>query len=182
MIIKDISMKNELENVSEIVKSQYYASLEMLKQAVIACPLSLWNDRTAKNEFWHIAYHALFYAHLYLQDSEKAFTPWSKHKNEYQFMGSLPWPPHASPKITEPYKKDEVLEYIKVCRKEIEDKVSDLNMGAQSGFHWLQFSKLELHFYNIRHIQHHAGALIDRLRSSTNVGIKWIAIKSDISE
>jgi hypothetical protein len=168
-------------NFREVIKSQYYASLEMLKQAVIACPQSLWNDEANKNKFWHIAYHVLFYTHLYLQDSEKAFTPWDKHKNESQFMGPLPWPPHANPNITETYKKEDILEYIEICIKEVEDKISNLNMEAQSGFHWLHFNKFELQFYNIRHIQHHTGALIDRLRTSTNVGVKWIAVRPGIS-
>lgn len=173
-------MKEEID-IRQIIKSQYYASLEMLKQAVIACPSSLWNDKEAKNKFWHIAYHALFYTHLYLQDSEKAFTPWNKHRNEYQFMGTLPLPPHANPNIFEPYSKEDILEYVEECYKQVENKVSDLNMEVLSGFHWLPFSKLELQLYNIRHIQHHTSALIDRLRISTNVGVKWIAFKPGIS-
>jgi len=39
--------------IKEVIKSQYYASLEMLRQAVIKCPDSLWCDGEHANEFWH---------------------------------------------------------------------------------------------------------------------------------
>lgn len=37
------------------------------------------------------------------------------------------------------------------------------------------FSRAELHVYNIRHIQHHAAQLIVRLRLDTTVDIPWIS-------
>lgn len=83
------------------IQSQYHASLEMLKQAIVQCPASLWDDREYKNPFWHVAYHTLFCAHLHLQPSEAEFVPWTKHRDHYQFLGPLPWPPHEQPEIKE---------------------------------------------------------------------------------
>jgi hypothetical protein len=98
---------------SQIIISQYLAALEMLKQTITKCPESIWNSPSDKTKFWHIAYHALFYTHLYLQNSEADFTPWAKHRDEYQFIGQLPWPPHSPPHIGEPYDKDRLLEYLR---------------------------------------------------------------------
>ena len=70
------------------IKSQYYASLEMLRQAIEECPESLWSGSEYKNEFWHIAYHVLFYTHLYLQPSEEEFIPWEKHVEQNRILGS----------------------------------------------------------------------------------------------
>ena len=78
---------------SEIIISQYQAALEMLKQTIAKCPEPVWNSPDDKTKFWHIAYHALFYTHLYLQDSEQTFIPWSKHRKEYQFLGQVPGRP-----------------------------------------------------------------------------------------
>jgi hypothetical protein len=89
-------------DTKETIKSRYHASLEMLRQAIIKCPVTLWNDPGPKNKFWHISYHALFYTHLYLKDSEEAFTPRSKHRQEYQFLGPLPWPPQKQTDVDEP--------------------------------------------------------------------------------
>ena len=162
----------------EIIKSQYRASLEMLGEAISKCTDALWDDPGHKNRFWHIAYHTLFHAHLYLQDCEKEFVPWSKHRDEYQFLGPLPWPPHTEPNIGKPYTKEDILEYLGVCQNEVEERVSSMDLEAGSGFHWLPFGKLELQFYNIRHIQHHAGQLIDRLRTIEAIGIRWVGTKS----
>lgn len=166
-------------NTQEVIKSQYHAALEMLKRAIVACPESLWDDGEYKNRFWHIAYHTLFYTHLYLKDREEDFQPWAKHREPGQFLGPLPWPPHEEPKIGAPYAKENILEYLEMCRKEVDERVSSMDLAGQSGFDWLPFGKLELQFYNIRHIQHHAGQLIDRVRTKGCIGIDWVRMKPE---
>lgn len=161
---------------SKIIISQYQAALEMLKQAVAKCPEELWNSPDDKTKFWHIAYHALFYTHLYLQDSEQDFRPWAKHRKEYQFIGKLPWPPHSQPQIGEPYDQDSVLEYLAFCQQQVEARVPQLNLEAASGFEWLPFGKLELQFYTIRHIQQHTGELMERLGGRTGLKFDWVGM------
>ncbi len=165
-------------DTKDVIKSQYYASLEMLRSAITQCPSSFWNSEDFKNRFWHISYHVLFYTHLYLQETEKQFVPWKKHREHHQFLGNLPWPPHTKPEIGKPYSKEEILEYFRVCQRQVEERVSSLDLNAESGFYWLPFKKIELQFYNIRHVQHHAGALIDRLRTKENIGVDWVAMKT----
>jgi len=167
--------------IRNVIRSQYHAALAMLKQAIARCPESMWDDPDDKNRFWHSAYHALFYTHLYLQHSEQEFTPWSKHRDQYQFMGRLPWPPHDEPQIGEPYTKEEVLAYLELCQAEVEDKVPALNLDAESGFYWLPFGKLELQLYNIRHIQQHTGELMERLGTRANIEVDWIGMQPDPS-
>ena len=60
----------------------------------------------------------------------------------------------------------------------IDDAVdaSDLDR-TESGFSWYRMSKLEHQFVSIRHIQHHAGQLIDRVRSAADIGIGWVAAR-----
>ena len=106
-------------NIKKIIESQYLASLDMLNQAIVKCPKALWNDPNIKNKFWHIAYHALFYTHLYLQPTEQDFTPWKYHRNEYQFMGAVPYPPHHNPTIDTPYNPEEILQYLEICQHQV---------------------------------------------------------------
>jgi hypothetical protein len=47
-------------------------------------------------------------------------------------------------------------------------------MNAESGFHWLPFNKLELQFYNIRHLQQHVGELSEQLSDKTGLEIRWV--------
>jgi hypothetical protein len=166
-------------DVEKAIRSQYRASLEMLKQAIVKCPESLWDDQEHKNKFWHVSYHALFYTHLYLQPSEKNFVPWIRHRDEYQFMGPFPWPPHEEPEIREPYSKKEILEYFEICQEQVDEQVVSLNLDAESGFYWLPFSKMELQFYNIRHLQHHTGELCERLGNRGDIEVDWVGMKPD---
>lgn len=165
--------------LKEVIQSQYLAALEMLNRAVEQCPQEAWDNKNEKNRFWHICYHTLFYTHLYLQRKEEDFTPWEKHREEYPFLGTLPWPPHREPTIGEPYTRSEILEYLEFCNCEVKQLVPSLELDAESGFYWLPFNKLELQIYNIRHIQHHAGQLIDRLRNREDVGVDWVGMKPE---
>ncbi|MCO5187566.1 MAG: DinB family protein [Anaerolineae bacterium] len=162
-------------DLSNAIQTQFHAALTMLERAVDACPDTLWDDATYTNRFWHIAYHALFYVHLYLQKSEETFVPWAKQRPEYQFMGSVPWPPHEPPAIDEAYSQADIREYIAVLREQIDSVIPTLDLASpSSGFYWLPFSKLELQFYNLRHLQSHTGELCERLDTAAGIAIDWV--------
>ena len=44
----------------------------------------------------------------------------------------------------------------------------------ESGYSWYTMPKLEHQIVNIRHIQHHAAQLIDRLRNEEALGSRWL--------
>ena len=161
-------------DVTAVIRSQYLAGLEMLKQAVGQCPEALWDSPDDSTPTWHLAYHALFYTHLYLQESPQVFAAWAKHRAEYQFIGPLPWPPHAPPQIGEPYTPAEVLEYLAFCQAEVERRVPQLQLEGPSGFEWLPFGRLELQLYSIRHLQQHVGELMERLGRRAGLQFPWV--------
>lgn len=157
-----------------VLRSQYHATLAMLKQAVAKCPPELWNDPQDHNKFWHATYHALFYTHLYLSASEADFKPWDQHHEDYQFFGPKPWAPNELPKIGEPYTAAEILIYWQVCSNFVDIQLPTLDLKAPSGFRWLPFSKFELQMYNIRHLQQHVGELMERLGSRAGIDVDWV--------
>jgi hypothetical protein len=156
----------------EIIKSQYYASLEMLRQAILKCPDSLWASAEYKNPFWHTAVHAVFYAHFYLHPSENDFVPWDKQRDDV-----LPLGEGQDYDAGAPYSRDDVLAYLDLCLERMEELVDILDLEAESGFHWLPFDKLELQIYNIRHIMQHVGELCERLGATGDVEIGWVGKK-----
>ncbi len=164
-------------NPKQAIKSQFLATLAMLQQAVEKCPESIWNDAQDHNKFWHIAYHALFYTHLYLQPTGADFTPWPKQRQDYHLLGPTPWPPHNTPQIDEPYTKADLLEYIAFCEQQVLEVVDTLNLEGPSGFDWLPFDKLELQFYSIRHLQLHTGELCERLYTRAQIDVNWVGMK-----
>ena len=147
----------------------------MLEAAVRDCPDRLWTDAAYENPFWQVAYHALFYTHFYLQRDEAAFVRWPNHRDESNFLGPLPWPPHRQPRIGAPYTRAEILEYAALVHVEIEARLLEVDLDEpESGFPWLTFGKSELTLYTLRHLQHHTGQLVDRVRSDAGVGVEWV--------
>jgi hypothetical protein len=154
--------------------SQYQASLAMLRKAIHSCPEDLWLNADFRNRFWHIAYHTLFYTHFYVQAGEADFRPWIKHRPDSQYLGTRSGASGVAIVIDPPYSREEVFEYHEFCCAEIAAKVPAFALSGESGFHWLPFDKLELHLYNIRHVQHHTGQLADRLRAHADIGVPWV--------
>ena len=156
----------------EVAISQYRASLAMLEQAINECPDAMWDAAEPPNRFWQVAYHTLFYVHLYLQESLDHFQPWAKHRDKYEALGHAPDPGEA-PHV-EPLSKEDVLEYLAFCRQEVTDQVAALDLERESGFHWLPFDKMELQFYNIRHLMLHTGELCERLGTRAQIDVNWV--------
>ena len=155
-------------NIKDAIKSQYSASLAMLRQTIECCPDSLWQSTAYQNRTWHIAYHVLFYTHFYLYPTENDFVPWEKHQGDYTSLGSMP-------PVDDPvYTKSDILAYLALCLEQVETGVNALDLEAESGFHWLPFNKLELQFYNIRHVQQHTGELCERLGVKGEVEVDWV--------
>jgi len=176
----EISFRDRLR---PLLKNQYHAALGMLKLGVERCPEGLWVDRTPANPYWRIAYHALYFTHLYLQPNLESFRPWEHHQTGMHDLDDVPAEnelleflelPHRPPQ-TGSYTKEQILAYWEVCAGMVDGGVDTLDLeSAESGFSWYPVSKLEHQIINIRHLQHHAAQLGDRLRNATtNVGVEW---------
>lgn len=166
----------DLEDLMRLsLRSQYHASLGMLRQAVEACPDELWviGEPVA---FWRIVYHTAFCTHMYLQPNEAAFHRWEHHREDYQLLGPVPWRPDHLPQIGEPYSREQMLDYLAQCDAMVDAAVETLDLRSRdSGFWWYKMSKLEHQLVNIRHIQHHTGQLALRLRAAgTEQGLGWV--------
>jgi hypothetical protein len=159
-------------DIQSAIIDQYGAALEMLKQAINKCPETAWDSAQDRKKFWLVAYHVLFYTHLYLHDGLNTFKPWAKHRAEIHRLGAS----SESPEIGKPYSREEILEFLDLCRQTAVDQVSALDPEAESGFEWLPFSKLELQLYNIRHIQHHTAELIEWLGANEGIDVDWVGM------
>ena len=157
-----------MEALRSALKSQYHAALAMLRAVIRRCPDDLWTSRGGHaNPFWRIAYHTLYYTHLYLQPNNRTFRPWEHHRRGIQHMD-------RPPKTGRPYPKAEVLAYWVICESMVDDAVDTLDPNdPQSGFSWYKVPKMEHQIINIRHIQYHQAQLADRLRVATGAGANW---------
>ena len=129
-----------------------------------ACPDDAW-DSAEVNRFWHIAYHTLFYLHLYLFRTTAEHRPWSGHRDGAEDLGQAP----------APYTRESILEFLAFCRDHARRRIAALDLDAESGFPWLPFGPVERLAYNLRHLQHHTGQLSERIRQTTGNGVAWVA-------
>jgi DinB superfamily len=161
-------------SIRQSALKQYRAGLDMLGKAIELCPEEVWFSSDFRNRFWHIAYHSVFYTHLYVHPSESDFQPFARHAPNSQYLGPRPWAKDEPFQLPAPYTKQDLQEYLALCRTEVERQVPLVRLEDGSGFSWLPFNKLELQFYNIRHLQHHAGQLAEMLRNAADVGVGWV--------
>jgi hypothetical protein len=68
-----------------------------------------------------------------------------------------------------------VLDYWDVCDALIDDGVDALDLSAADcGFWWYDMPKLEHQMMSVRHIQHHAAQLAERIRKAGGPAPDWI--------
>jgi hypothetical protein len=158
--------------------SQYHAALAMLREVVERYPEERWEADRRVNAPWQLAYHSLFFTHLYLQPEVAAFRPWKGHRSQVQHEDGIAGPADPGndlPLIPDPYTKAQVLEYLAFCDALVDEAVAALDLlSPQSGFHWYPIGKLEHQLVNLRHVQHHTAQLADRLRNDAGLGTRWV--------
>ena len=153
-----------------VVWRQFGAALEMLGNAVRACPADLWGDRGRRPEFWYVVYHTLFYLDLNLSGSAEGFAPPEPFTlEELDPAGVMP---------ERAYTKEELLDYLRHCRAKCRATVEALTdevARERRTFEWVELNAAELLLYNLRHVQHHAGQLHLLLRQTTDDAPRWVA-------
>jgi hypothetical protein len=166
-----------LETLKQLLGNQYEAALGTLNLCVVRCPEQSWNECVAKWKFCQAAFHAVFFADLYLQptDDVEAFKRQVfhvEHKADFRDYEEL----QDRPQVLL-YEKAFVLDYLQHVRRKAQEtsarESADVLAGG-SGFHWRKCSRAELHVYNIRHVQHHAAQLSLRLRLDSALDIPWV--------
>jgi uncharacterized damage-inducible protein DinB len=147
---------------------QFEAALCMLNDCARKCPVDHWDGRIANDTFRQVIYHTVYFTDLYLSPGEAAFSPRDYHeRGGDERSGTTPGAGLS---------KEETLAYIATCRQKAAETLAAEtaeSMQAGSGFSRLPFSRLELHVYNIRHMQHHAGQLSAYLRRIVEDGERW---------
>jgi len=153
--------------LKEIIWQQFGASIDMLENALAACPDKLWNT---PEKFWYNAYHTLFWLDYYLSVDPKNFSPPAPFTlSEFDAGAALPEPA---------YSKTALLAYLAFGRK----KCRDLIAGLPPDDTHLRFindkknySITEILLYNMRHVQHHAAQLNLLLRQAGYEPPHWVS-------
>jgi hypothetical protein len=147
---------------------QFGAAIDMLENAMHACPPALWR-REGKPEVWYLVFHTLFWLDLYLSDSLGTFAPPAPFTLDELDEESLP------PK--EAYTKEELQSYLDYGREKLRTLIENLTetrAAERCGFQWVECTVGELLLYNMRHVQHGAAQLNLILRQETDSAPHWV--------
>ena len=161
----------------------------MLKNAIILWPEEYWN--TSK-KFFYNAYHCLVFLDYYLTIPPQNFS--SMLPYTLTEPGNIPKDAIDDVVPDRIYNKKELLDYLQSnrekCRKVItgltEEKLKERWIHGSgkmdlelSGRDALNFSVLEILFYNMRHVQHHAAQLNLLLRQTINNAPDYVSMAED---
>ena len=163
---------------NEVIRRQFVASIEMLRNAIQSCPDNLWDDRKEGTPAWHIAYHTLFFCDLYLSENEKSFQAPKFHVDKYHFLpgdykefGGVVTTPDQS------ISKQLLLGYADHCIKKCNEVFQSLTEEVarrRCGFWWYELNVGEFLLNNLRHVQHHTAQVMLILRRHADIGIEWM--------
>ena len=148
---------------------QFGAAIAMLEKALLACPDSLWQERLWSHpspeefppqfaEFWYVIFHALVWLDLYLSGVP-----------EEEFAPPAPFAQGVIDSVEalhdRPYSKQELHAYLASMRQKCHTQLlqpSDEQARKRVEYPWSEgqpISLMELHLYNMRHVQEHAAQL-----------------------
>jgi hypothetical protein len=147
-----------IDTYKQITLGQFEAALAMLKRCVERCPEELWESKVAELTVRQVAYHTLFFVDFYLTASEDVF-----ELRDLHHLGGDEREPLISPGLG----REATLEYLAICHEKLHMTMageSEVSLCGSSGFAWCKFTRAEIHLYNLRHVQHHAGQLSGHLR------------------
>ena len=163
-----------------IIWRQFGAAIDMLENALIACPEELWakpansgDSFTARwYEFWYLTFHTLFWLDYYLSVTREGFTPPAPFGlEEMDPKGAFP------PRV---YTKEELRTYLEFGLEKCRMRIAALTEEtAQQCYptRWMDLSTVEFLLYNMRHVQHHAAQLNLILRQTTDTAApSWVGI------
>lgn len=159
-----------MDTWKSIIWQQFGAAIDMLENAIVACPEKVWGDRPGYHEFWYLAYHTLFFLDHYMSESSAGFAPPAPFTlGELDPAGVLP---------DRVYTKDELLTYLEhgrnKCRARIEG-LTEQTAFQRCGFNRPDTTVVELLLFKMRHVQHHAAQLNLLLRQTTDSAPRWVA-------
>jgi hypothetical protein len=157
--------------LKQIVWQQFGAAIDMLDNALVACPEQLWSDRSQQPAFWYVTYHTLFWLDLYLSGSTEGFTPPAPFTlDELDPAGVVP---------EKPYTKNELRNYLNHCRRKCQttiEALTDEQAGRRIGISGVAGGTfLELLLYTMRHVQEHAAQLSLILGLKYGWEARWVS-------
>ena len=164
-----------MDTIKESLWTQFGASIDMLKNAIIVWPEEYWDKR---KKFFYMSYHILIFLDYYLT------IPARNISSPLPFIMAEPQDLTTDEiddlRPARMYSKTELLDYLQSLRTRCHQIITDLTEEKLKE-RWIEesgdmnYSVLEILLYNMRHVQHHAAQLNLLLRQEINEAPDWVS-------
>lgn len=175
-MLRRMGTESFAESVGNALRSQYKAALATLEQAVSFSDEESWAAEHPDGAVNRVVFHTLMFADVYLDWGEDVFREQTFHKENPQlFQDYEELEDRPSRNF---YAKDDCVAYLAHCRKKVDEVLTTETpelLSGDCGFPSRRLSRLELHVYNIRHIQHHAAQLGLRNQPAGGKPAAWVS-------
>jgi len=162
------------------------AAIDMLKEEIDLCPDDLWQK---EGKFYYLSYHTIIFLDYYLTSPVRDFKP----VLTYTIVDADKLPSDAVDDVIPDdfYSKKDCIDYLGKIREKCKNLIllgphekfgqpwidkTEVNMHGLCPNTVINYSLLEILFYNFRHIQHHVGQLNLMLRQKANNAADWISL------
>ena len=156
----------------ETLTSQYGAAMDMMENAIRACPAEHWDDASVPvaQRFWYLAFHTLWWHDHYLAGGQAAHVPPAPFTNDEMDPAGV-YPASA-------YSPETLLAFLQRGRERYRARLAKLTEAEAAGPCGYErketMGALELFLYNLRHLQHHTAQLNLLLRQRTDSAPRWV--------
>jgi hypothetical protein len=169
----------------QILWKNFAAAIDMFRETLILCPDDLWQ---AKSKFYYLSYHTTIFLDYYLTSPVKDFIP----VLAYTITDIHDMPAEAVDDVIPGrfYSRTEIFDYLTLVREKCRE-MTILSAPDKLMQKWIDKSEIDLHglcpslvvdytvleilFYNLRHVQHHVGQLNYILRQKLDKAAGWIS-------
>jgi hypothetical protein len=142
------------------LESQYSAALSTLAEAIDFFPEPVWSADHPDDPAGRVVFHTLFFTDLYLNRGPHGFRDQRFHLEHPALFQDYEELEDREPKNR--YDRDACIAYLAFCREKVRfalGRETAETLADDSGFRGRNLSRMALHVYNIRHVQHHAAQL-----------------------
>ena len=152
----------------QLVWGQLGGAIDMLENAIVACPDDVWQAGEPPRALWYVTYHTLFFLDLYTFGRIEGFRPPPPFTlDELDPAGVYP---------DRFYSRDELRAYLQLCRDRCRAAVAaltDETAAKRCRFDWVEESYVDLLLRNLRHVQHHT-AQLNWVLGETGRAPRWV--------
>jgi hypothetical protein len=158
------------EQWKQMVWGQLGGALDMLENAIAACPDEIWRAGQPPRALWYVTYHTLFFLDLYTYGTVEGFAPPAPFTlDELNPDGVYP---------DQVYSRDELGAYLRACRDKCRAAIvtmTDETAARRCRFEWVEATYGDLLLGTMRHVQHHT-AQLNWVLGETGKAPRWVRV------